>query len=313
MKAAVIGGAGLLGSAVMADLITRELFREITLIDAQAGLAKAEIEDLRAAHLDRDVQVNFATQIDSASQSDVIVICRGFAPQSDESRLDLARRHLAPFCWLLSELNRVGIKQDVVVIIAAEPSELMAALAAAYLKLPANQIIGIGTVVDERRLRTGLAECLSTPIRGIQISAIGVRGKHLVPLWSSCTISGQPANKLRPWESTWQHDVEQQTRLADFTQLRGKGGAWRAPAAAVADVARAVVRDERVILPVCVSRQFLRPVYGLRRTSVALPTVVGRQGALDVVEQKLWPKELAALKQGARETARSLVALATQS
>ncbi|WP_269542176.1 lactate/malate family dehydrogenase [Cerasicoccus fimbriatus] len=309
MKAAVIGGAGLFGSAVIAELASRGLFHEITLIDGQAELGEAEVADLRAAYLGRDIRINFASQINSVSQSDVVIVCRGFATQSGESRFELARRNLGPFCWLLAELKRVGLRRDAVVIIAAEPTELMTALAASYLDLPPGQILGMGTVVDAMRLRAGLCQHFNLSSGEVQVGALGVRGKHLVPVWSSANIGGQAISQLRPWEGSWQHAIEQAVREADLSQLRGKGGAWRAPAAAVADVANAVVRDTGAVLPVCVSQAFRVSRYGLRRTSIALPHPVGRQGAGEVIEQKLWPKELAALKQGARQAQRDLQAL----
>lgn len=312
MKAAVIGGAGLLGSAVIAELTAHDLFREITLIDAQAELGEAEVQDLRAAHSESDTRLAFAAQLECAADSDVIIITRSFTPQCNEARLALAQRNLAPFCWLLSELNRVGIKSDAVVVITTEPTELMTALAAAYLNLPPNQILGMGTVVDARRLRAGLAQHFSLPAREIEINAVGVRGKYLIPLWSSAMIGSQPMSKIRPWEGTWQYEVETATRQADDMQLRGKGGSWRTAAASVVDVAKAVAQNQRTQLPVCVTRNLRIPVYGLRRTSIALPTMVGREGAIEVIEQKLWPKELAALRQASHQSQRDLNSLAKQ-
>lgn len=310
MHASVIGGAGLLGSAIAAELMRLGLFERIALLDAQAELAAAEIRDLREASIGSGVELSSATQINFATQSDLFIFAGGFASQSNEPRFELARRYLRHFCWHLKELKNGGLKRDAIVLIAAEPSELLTEIAARYLDLPSSRVIGMGTVVDRRRLQVGLADALSKPVGEIAIEAIGVRGAGMVPLWSGAIISGEPISKLRPWEGAWQHTVEMRARTADTDQLRGKGGAYRAPAAAVGEVAQAILRNEGRPLPVCISHDFKSPRYGLRRATLALPTLVGRSGAGEVVEQKLWPKEMTALHQAARRVQRDIQALA---
>lgn len=310
MHASVIGGAGLLGSAVTAELVRRRLFSELTLLDAQTALAAAEIRDLREANIDTDVDLSSASQINSASQSDIIIFAGGFAAQSKEPRLSLAKRYLRHFCWQLKELKQAGIKSDAIIVIAAEPSELLTEITVRYLGLPPSRVIGLGTVVDSRRLCIGLADAHNVPVKDIAIDAVGVRGEGLTPLWSAARIAGEPIAHFKPWQGNWQHTVEMQARKADTRQLASIGGAYRAPAAAVVDIIQAIVRNEQRSLPVCVSHLFRFPKYNLRKATIALPTIVGRNGAGEVIELKLWPKEQTALLQAARHAQRDLHALA---
>ncbi|WP_309398181.1 lactate/malate family dehydrogenase [Cerasicoccus maritimus] len=312
MKAAIIGGAGLLGSAVVAAFLERDLFIELTLLDAQGQLAEAEAQDFRESFLEKGTVIHSAAQIDFASQSDLIVFAGGFASQSKEPRIDLARRYLRHFCWQLSQLKEAGVKQDAVILIAAEPAELLTAMAVSYLGLPPERVIGMGTVVDARRLRVGLSQALSVGLSQVSINAIGVRGEGMVPLWSGAKVAGESISTLKPWEHNWQHEVEQRARNADTAMMMGKGGAYRANAAAVAEVATAIVRDTQQILPVSVCHDFRTPRYGLRKTCLALPTEVGRRGAGEVVDVKLWPKEEAALRQTARRVQRDLRTLVSE-
>ncbi|GHB98436.1 lactate/malate family dehydrogenase [Cerasicoccus arenae] len=311
MNAAVIGGAGRLGSAVIAELVRRNLFTEITLIDGQAELCTAEIQDLRDACANQPVRLHAATQVNFATQSDIIILAGGVSAQPNESRLELGRRNLTPFCRLLNELKEVGLKSSTVVIIATEPSELLTPLAASFLELPTGQVFGLGTMIDARRLRTSIAEKLSLTAKDISISAIGAHGEALVPLWSGATAGGAPLSSLKQWQGVMQSEVEASVKATDEMLLYGKGGAWLGPAAATADAACAVARDERVILPVSQSHDFRLPKYDLRRTTLALPTIVGQQGAGEVVEFKLWPREQSALVRAARNTQNDLKALAT--
>jgi L-lactate dehydrogenase len=51
--------------------------------------------------------------------------------------------------------------------------------------------------------------------------------------------------------------------------------------------------DRQRVLPVSTVQQ---GCYGIRDVALSVPTVVGRQGALDRFEMDLWPKEIQGLK-----------------
>jgi malate dehydrogenase len=70
------------------------------------------------------------------------------------------------------------------------------------------------------------------------------------------------------------------------------GGAFYAPAAAVTEMIRAIVHDEKKILP-CAA--LLNGEYGIKGIYAGVPVVLGANGIERIVEFKLSTEELAAL------------------
>ena len=88
-------------------------------------------------------------------------------------------------------------------------------------------------------------------------------------------------------------DIEKQTRGSGAEVIKKKGGAGFAVGVSIADVVQTIALDQRRILPVS---SLQSGAYGLRDVAISVPTVVGRQGVLGVIEVDLWPKEKMALQ-----------------
>ena len=69
--------------------------------------------------------------------------------------------------------------------------------------------------------------------------------------------------------------------------------AWYAPGAAAAQMAEAIVKDQRRIFPVCTK---LEGEYGIDGVYLGVPVILGKNGIEDVIEVELDAEERAMLE-----------------
>jgi L-lactate dehydrogenase len=126
---------------------------------------------------------------------------------------------------------------------------------------------------------------------------LGEHGDSMVPVWSSATIAGLPAEKWPGMTPAVQNEIVARTRGSGAEVIKLKGGAGFAVGLAIREVVHAIALDQRRVLPVSTLQS---GAYGIRNVSLSVPTVIGRGGAGQRVEVELWPKEKHALQQSAQ-------------
>ncbi|MDA0283070.1 MAG: lactate/malate dehydrogenase family protein, partial [Planctomycetota bacterium] len=230
---------------------------------------------------------------EAVKDSDVICITAGLRRKPDESRLDLITRNVTLFRNILADVKQHGVKPTAKVFVVSNPVDVLTYLAVKDLGLPANQVIGLGTVLDTTRLRSMMAQRLDMPASQVQTLILGEHGDSMVPIWSAAQIAGLPLDKYPGVTPALIADVEKKTRGSGAEVIKKKGGAGFAVGASIADVIHSIALDQRRILPVS---SLQNGAYGLRDVCISVPTVVGSQGVVNCYEIDLWPKEKMALQ-----------------
>jgi L-lactate dehydrogenase len=296
MKVTIIGGGGLVGSCTGFALQAGGIVREIVLLDANAELAAGQALDLlHGSSLVADQTIR-SGGYDEIPSSDVICITAGLRRKPDESRLDLINRNVDLFLNILSEIKKVGTKQGAIVVVVSNPVDVLTYLAAERMKLPASQVIGLGTQLDTLRFRSLIAERLAAPPTQVKAVILGEHGDSMVPIWSSATVAGLPLEKYPGWSINTANEVFNRTKTSGAEVIKKKGGAGFAVGLAIKELIEAIALDRRCLLPVSSVQS---GCYGLRNVAISVPTVVGRAGVVATREIDLWPKEVQALKQSA--------------
>ena len=158
MKVSIIGGGGLVGSCAAFALQTGGIVREISLLDVNEELAAGHALDLLHGGPSIADQVINSGGYEHIPSSDVICITAGLRRQPNESRLDLINRNTDLFLKILEQVDAAGVKQDAIVVVVSNPVDILTYLAADRLKLPASQVIGLGTQLDTIRFRSLIAQ-----------------------------------------------------------------------------------------------------------------------------------------------------------
>lgn len=293
MKVSIIGGGGLVGSCAASALQFGGIVREIALVDVNIELAEGQALDLlHGASLTSDQKI-YGCGTEAVKDSDVICITAGLRRKPDESRLDLINRNVALFRNILADVKQHGLKPTAKVFVVSNPVDVLTYLAVKDLGLSANQVIGLGTVLDSTRLRSMMAQRLDVPPTQVQTLILGEHGDSMVPIWSAAQIAGLPLDKYPGVTPAVIAEVEKKTRGSGAEVIKKKGGAGFAVGASIADVIHSIALDQRRILPVS---SLQNGAYGLRDVCISVPTVVGAQGVVNCYEIDLWPKEKMALQ-----------------
>jgi L-lactate dehydrogenase len=296
MKVSVIGGGGLVGSCTGFALQAGGIVREIVLLDANAELAQGQALDLlHGSSLVADQSIR-AGGYEEVATSDCICITAGLRRKPDESRLDLINRNVDLFLSILGEIQKVGTKPSATVVVVSNPVDVLTYLAAQRLKLPAAQVIGLGTQLDTLRFRSLIADRLDAPPTQVKAVILGEHGDSMVPIWSSATVGGLPLENYPGWSINLANEVFQRTKTSGAEVIKKKGGAGFAVGLAIKEVIEAIALDRRCLLPIS---SVQNGCYGLRNVAISVPTVVGRGGVMATREVNLWPKEVQALRQSA--------------
>jgi L-lactate dehydrogenase len=274
-------GAGHVGSTAAFALMLRALVSEIVLVDSDAALAEAEAADIGDANaLARPARVFAGNYVDAATAA-IAVITAGAATQGAESRLSVLSRSADIVGECVTRLMVAGFAG--IIIVAANPVDIMADVAFRKAGLPAQRVIGTGTLLDSARLRRSLAEKLDVACSAITGLVLGEHGDSEVAAFSSVRVGGLTLeNFANPGESPDYDATAKEVRDGAYRILAAKGYTSFGIATAIVRICEAIVRDEQAILPVST---LLTGEFGITNLYLSLPCILGTKG----VERVLVP------------------------
>ena len=92
------------------------------------------------------------------SGAEVVIIAAGFAQRPGKSRTDLLIRNVPVFREIVAEILRAC--PDAILLIASNPVDTMTQITREISGLPADRVIGSGTILDTARFRSLLGSHL---------------------------------------------------------------------------------------------------------------------------------------------------------
>jgi L-lactate dehydrogenase len=302
-------GAGAVGATFAYALMIRGQADEIVLIDVNRAKAEGEAMDLRhGLPFVRPVDVHVGDYPDCAG-ADIVVITAGAASKPGESRLDLAGRNAEIFRQIVPQVERYNAEG--ILLVVTNPVDVLTYLTARLSGRPVNKVIGSGTVLDSARFRYLLADHCGVDPRNVHAHIIGEHGDSEVPVWSLANIAGTRLTDYcvvcqRECDGIPKDEIFAQVRDAAYEVIQRKGSTHHAIGLAVSSIVESILRDQHSVLPVS---SLIQGEYGLENVCLSLPTVVGREGVVQVLELPLAEDELESLRHSAailQEVARSV-------
>ncbi|MDX2062672.1 MAG: malate dehydrogenase [Bacteroidia bacterium] len=296
MSKITVVGAGAVG-ATCADACARhELATEVVLLDIKEGLAEGKALDLfQVAPIEKyDTRlVGSTNDYAKTAGSDVVVITSGLPRKPGMSRDDLIATN-ADIVKSVTE-NVVKHSPNAIIIIVSNPLDTMTYHAFRVAGIPKHRIMGMAGILDTARYRAFIAMELGISPKDIEAILMGGHGDTMVPLPRFTSVAGIPVTDLIPEDRLTA--IVERTKVGggELTKLIGTS-AWYAPGTAAAQMAEAILRDQRRIFPCCV---LLEGEYGLKDICVGVPVILGRKGIEQVLEIKLNADEMALLNSSA--------------
>jgi L-lactate dehydrogenase len=291
----VITGAGHVGSTAAYALMLRALVSEIVLIDSNMALTEAEAADIADANaLARPARIWAGSYADAATAT-IAVITAGAATHGTESRLSVLSRSAVIVGECVESLMHAGFSG--VILVAANPVDLMAHIAFRKSGLAAPRVIGTGTLLDSSRLRQALAAKLDVAPGALSGLVLGEHGDSEVAAFSTVRVGELTLEQFTKPGPLLDHDViAKDVRDAGYRIVSGKGYTSFGIATAVVRICEAIIRNERAILPVST---LLTGEYGIDGVFLSLPCILGAGGVERILEPELSVEELSALHKSA--------------
>ena len=154
--------------------------------------------------------------------------------------------------------------------------------------LPSQRVIGQAGVLDSTRFRTFIAQELGVSVEDVTALVMGVHGDDMVPLVRYSYVGGIPIEHLIP-EVRIRAIVERTRRGGgEIVNLLKTGSAYYAPGLSVIEMAEAILKDKRRVLPAIA---YLNGEYGQRDVYAGVPVILGAGGVERVIEIDLTPEE----------------------
>ena len=268
MKVGIIG-AGSVGSAAAFSLMMTGVAHKIVLIEINEKKAQAEAMDIaHAAPFTSAGKIKAGTYEDLEG-CEVVIVTAGANQKPGETRIDLLGRNVKIFESIIPQVAKYA--PNSILLITANPADIMAEVALKLSGFPKERVIGSGTVLDTSRFRTLLAFYLGVSTKSVHADVLGEHGDS---------------------------EVNDGVVNAAYKIIEGKGATCFGIAGALTQICRAINNNDYSILTVSSHHE---DVEGVKGVCLSLPTVINRRGIFHVITPKLSVEEHAKLKSSAEK------------
>jgi malate dehydrogenase len=265
-KVSIIGSGNV--GATTALFILHSGMADVVLLDIVEGIPQGKALDMAEACPLWDIssKIKGTNNYADTADSDLVVITAGFPRKPGMSRSDL----------LHANAN----------VVKASCREI--AKSWKTTGFSCQRVMGMGGILDASRLRAFISWELQVAPEDIEALVLGGHGDDMIPLSRFTAVKGIPLTELlskRKIES-----LIERTRKggAEIVHLLKTGSAYYAPAAATFHMIKAILLDEKRLLP---CSAYLNGEYGVKDLYMGVPVILGQDGVEKIIEVKLSKEE----------------------
>jgi len=286
----VLIGDGAVGSSYAFALMQQGLAEELVIVDIAKDRTVGDAMDLEDASGWSYNKNVYSGSYEDARDADLVVITAGAPQKPGETRLDLVDKNLKIIKSVVKPIVESGFSG--IFLVAANPVDILTLAVQKFSGFPKNRVIGSGTSLDTSRLRVALGKKFRVDPRSVRAYILGEHGDSEFANFDEATIGGRP---LKEWAKEAGVSDEDLDVLLDsivhkaYAIIERKGATFYGIATALARITRAILRDEKYVLPV---GAWMEGQYGLHDIYIGTPAIVGANGIENVIETKLSADEL---------------------
>ena len=283
-KIALIGSGQIGGT--LAHLIGLKELGDVVMFDIAEGVPQGKALDIaQSSPVDGfDANLTGANSYEALDGAKVCIVTAGVPRKPGMSRDDLLSINLK-----VMEQVGAGIKKyapDAFVICITNPLDAMVWALQKASGMPHKKVVGMAGVLDSARFATFLAWEFGVSVKDVNAFVLGGHGDTMVPVTSYTTISGIPVDDLVKMGRSSKEKIDEIVKRTrggggEIVALLKTGSAYYAPATSAIAMAEAYLGDQKRILPCAV---YVEGKYGLDGLYVGVPTVIGANGAEEVIE-----------------------------
>ena len=294
-KKVTVIGSGNVGATTAQRLSEKELC-DVVLIDIIEGTPQGKALDLaEAAPIEKhDAHLTGSNTYEASKGSDIVIITAGIPRKPGMSRDDLISTNAGIMKNVIAQV--VKYSPDCVIIVVSNPLDAMCHVAFNASGFPKQRVIGMAGVLDSARFRAFIAMELNVSVENTHAFVLGGHGDTMVPLPRYSTVSGIPITELMSKDRIDALVTRTANGGAEIVSLLKTGSAYYAPASAATEMAEAILKDKKKILP-CAT--LLEGEYGINDLFIGVPVKLGSKGVEEIIEIKLTEQEQTALNKSA--------------
>ncbi len=301
-KLAVIG-AGFVGATTAHWAAQKEL-GDVVLLDVNEGTAIGKSLDLfQSAPIEMfDSKVKGTSNYADIKDADVVILTAGMPRKPGMSRDELVginAKIVKDVC--------AGIKQyapQSIVIVVCNPMDVMAVYAKQQLGFPRERVLGMGGSLDSARFRAFIAEELNVSVKDVTGVVLGNHGDAMMPVVRTAAVGSIPLVDLLSTEKINALVARTKQAGAEIGGHLKTGSAFFAPSRGAVEMAEAILKDQKRILPCAVE---LNGEFGVKdNLMVGVMCNLGGQGMEGIIDFKMNADEKAEFDKSV-EAVRALV------
>jgi malate dehydrogenase len=283
-----IVGAGNVG-ATAAHIAAASNLADIVLLDIVQGLAEGKALDIaQAAPLQSfNCRITGTANWEMTAESGIVIITSGLPRKPGMSRDDL----LAKNVQIVKSVSEKIIQYcpQSIIIVVCNPLDAMTYTAAKVTGFAKSSIVGMAGALDTARFSHFLATEIGVSPEDVNCVLMGGHGDDMVPLPRFTSVSGTPLTELLGEDKI--AEIVERTRKGgtEVVNLLGQS-AYYAPAAGVAKMAEAILKDSKITLPCCA---YCNDQYSAGGYFIGVPVVLGKNGVEKIIELDLNESEKA--------------------
>jgi malate dehydrogenase len=322
-KIGIIGG-GYIGGVLVHEIANRGLAREVGLTDPapfvnpddpperqevvkKQSVAIGKCLDIAEGlpTIGKDIKLTGSKDYSAIKGAELIINTAGVPRKARPDGSFPTREELLTINLKVTGQVADGIAQncpDAMVISIANPLDAIVYTLDKRLSPKKNKLLGMAGQLDSGRYCYFVSEAANVSVENVTAMVLGGHGDTMVPVRSSCQVAGIPVTKFLDEETL--KAIETRTRKAggEVVGLLGFGSAFVSPAWAALEMAEAIIKDKRKIIPVCAK---LEGEYGVDGLFVGVPAIIGKNGIEEIIELDLTDEEKAALARSVEAVAKT--------
>ncbi len=292
----VIIGCGYVGASTAFTLMQSGLFSEMVLIDVDHKKAEGEAMDIMHGMPFAMPMKIYAGSYDDILDAAIIIVTAGCNQGPDETRLDLVNKNIKIYRQIIGEIATRKIEG--ILLVVSNPVDILTYVAWKLSGLPAERVIGSGTVLDTARLKCMLGEELGVDARSVHAFIIGEHGDSELAVFSSANVSGIDLKDFYDMcQPDEYHDdtarIYDQVKESAYKIIENKKATYFGVAMAVRRICECIMRNEHSILTVS---SVVDGHYGAENMALSLPCIVGNGGIEQIIQIDLDEEEEGRLK-----------------
>lgn len=301
----VIIGDGAVGSSIAFSLVLNNAINEIVIIDVNKNKALGDALDLNHGMSLTAPKKIKAGEYDDILGAHIIILACGVSQKEGETRLELLARNEKIFDSVFAGIKPY-LDKDAIVLVVTNPVDVLALYTYKKLGLPANQVIGSGTVLDTARLKFLLSQETGIDPRSIHAYVIGEHGDSEVAAFSVTSIAGvsikdycHSCGKCLDCGLKKLGEIAYEVKNSAYDIIKMKGATYYGIALAVNRIIESIVNDQHSVLTVStyIESEFdgqIKDVY------LSLPCVLTNRGVKEIIRPNYSKEEIAQLIKSAR-------------